>query len=198
MKKHAPATLRNRAAILAVLREELPDGGTILEVAAGSGEHAVFFAQALARCVWLPSDSSQEAIASIREHRREAALPNLEAPIELDASAREWAALRADAIVCINMVHISPWSATQGLMRGAAQILRGKNLPLILYGPYFERGVEPVASNVEFDEGLRQRDPEWGIRHVEDLDTLAAAHGFTRSVRCEMPANNLTLVYRTT
>lgn len=169
-----------------------------MEVAAGSGEHAVFFANALPDLVWLPSDASPEAIASVGAYRAEAALPNLEAPIALDASAREWPALRADAIVCINMVHISPWSATLGLVRGAAQILRGKNLPLILYGPYFERGVEPVASNVEFDEGLRQRDPEWGIRHVEDLDTLAAAHGFTRSARCEMPANNLTLVYRTT
>ena len=104
----------------------------------------------------------------------------------------------ADAIVCINMVHIAPWSATQGLVEGAAQILSGKDLPLILYGPYFEQGVQPAASNLDFDASLRARNREWGIRHIEDLDDLAAQHGFHRSARHDMPANNLTLVYRQT
>ncbi|MEO1730980.1 MAG: DUF938 domain-containing protein [Pseudomonadota bacterium] len=196
MKKHAPATLRNREAILAILREELPGSGTVLEVAAGSGEHAVFFAQALPDHHWLPSDPSAEALASIAAYRAEADLPNCAAPIILDASASDWPVEEADAIVCINMVHISPWAATCGLFAGAAQILRGKDLPLIVYGPYFGQGAEPAPSNLQFDESLKARNPDWGIRQVEDMDTLAQAHGFTRTARHAMPANNLTLVYR--
>ncbi|MEM7690258.1 MAG: DUF938 domain-containing protein [Pseudomonadota bacterium] len=197
MKKHAPATLRNREAILDVLREELPASGTVLEIAAGSGEHAVFFASHLPDLDWQPSDPAPEALASIAAHREEAGLPDLKAPVELDASAATWNVREADAIVCINMVHISPWSATQGLFAGAAQILSGKNAPLILYGPYFEQGVEPAPSNLQFDQSLKARDPAWGIRHVEDLDRLAAGAGFKRSARHVMPANNLMLVYRT-
>ena len=196
MKKHAPAALRNREAILGILREELPGSGSVLEVAAGSGEHAVFFALALPDHLWLPSDPSEEALASIAAYRAEAGLPNCAAPIKLDASAADWPVEEVDAIVCINMVHISPWEATRGLFAGAAQILRGKDLPLILYGPYFEQGVEPAPSNLQFDESLRARDPHWGIRRVEDMDAQAQAHGFTRTARHEMPANNLTLVYR--
>ena len=197
MKKHAPATLRNREAILKVLREELPSSGRVLEVAAGSGEHAVFFAHHLPDLHWLPTDPALDAIASIAAYREEAGLPNLEAPMELDAASGNWPANQAAAIVCSNMVHISPWGATEGLVAGAARVLSGKNAPLILYGPYFEQGVEPAPSNLQFDEGLRARDPSWGIRSVEEIDTLAAKHGLTRSARREMPANNLTLVYRT-
>ncbi len=196
MKKHAPATLRNREVILNILREELPASGTVLEVAAGSGEHAVFFARGLPRVIWRPSDPSAEALASIAAYRAEVGLPNLAAPIELDASAVQWSVTEAAAIVCINMVHISPWAATQGLFAGAARILSDPQSPLILYGPYFEPGVEPAPSNVQFDEGLRARNFEWGIRSLEDMDALARRHGFTRSARREMPANNLTLVYR--
>lgn len=196
MKKHAPATLRNREAILEVLREELPSSGRVLEVAAGSGEHAVFFAHHLPDIDWLPTDPAPDAIASIAAYREEAGLPNLEAPMELDAASNTWPAKEAAAILCCNMVHISPWAATEGLVAGAARVLSGKNAPLILYGPYFEQGVEPAPSNLQFDEGLRARDPSWGIRFVEKMDTLAARHGLTRSARREMPANNLTLVYR--
>lgn len=196
MKQHAPATLRNREAILAVLRAELPDSGTVLEVAAGSGEHAVFFAENLPRVDWQPSDPAPDAIGSIAAYREEAGLPNLRATLEIDASASDWPMAQAAAIVCINMVHISPWSATRGLFAGAAQCLSGKNAPLILYGPYFEQGVAPAPSNLQFDESLKARDPSWGIRHAEELDTLAANCGFTRAARHEMPANNLTLVYR--
>jgi len=196
MKKHAPATLRNREAILAILREELPDSGTVLEVASGSGEHAVFFAHNLPQVDWQPSDPAPDALASIAAYREEADLPNLRAPLQIDASASGWPISEAAAIVCCNMVHISPWSATQGLFAGAARVLSGKGLPLILYGPYFEQGVEPAPSNLQFHHGLQARDPSWGIRDVEDMDRLAAQHGLTRSARHTMPANNLTLVYR--
>lgn len=196
MKKHAPATLRNREAILAVLREELPPSGRVLEVAAGSGEHAVFFAHHLPHLNWLPTDPAQDAIASIAAYAQEAGLPNLEAPRKLDAASGQWPVTEAAAIVCSNMVHISPWSATEGLVAGAARILSGKNAPLILYGPYFEQGVEPAPSNLQFHEGLMTRDPSWGIRHVEKMDALAHANGFARTARHTMPANNLALVYR--
>ncbi|MEE4288697.1 MAG: DUF938 domain-containing protein [Erythrobacter sp.] len=196
MKQHAPATLRNREAILAVLRAELPPSGTVLEIAAGTGEHAVFFAGHLPQLEWLPSDPSPEALASIAAYREDANLPNLRAPVELDASASDWPVADAAAILCINMVHISPWVATEGLFAGAARILIGKELPLILYGPYFEQGVEPAPSNLDFDASLKARNPAWGIRDVGQMDDLAARHGFARRARHEMPANNLTLVYR--
>ena len=197
MKKHAPATVRNREAILAVLCEELPDSGTVLEIAAGSGEHAVFFAQNLPSLDWQPSDPAAEALNSIAAYRDEAGLPNLKAPLKIDATLKDWAVSQAAAIVCSNMIHISPWVATKGLFAGAARVLSGVRAPLILYGPYFEQGVEPAPSNLQFDESLRARDPSWGIRDVEKLDTLAAKHGLARAARHAMPANNLTLVYRT-
>lgn len=196
MKKHAPATLRNRDVILEVLREELPDQGTVLEIAAGSGEHAVFFTQNLPNLDWQASDPALDALESISAYREEAGLPNLAAPLELDASARDWPIAQAAAIVCINMVHISPWDATKGLFAGAARILSGPASPLILYGPYFEQEVEPALSNVQFDIALKERDPQWGIRQIEDVDDLAVLHDFTRSARYPMPANNLALVYR--
>lgn len=197
MKKHAPATERNREAIAAVLAEELPLSGMVLEVASGSGEHAVFFADRFPVLDWQPSDFDGDALASIIAWQEDQRPPNLRWPTVIDASQPEkWEVEKADAIVCINMVHISPWEATEGLFAGAAKILRGKSLPLILYGPYFEQGVETAPSNAQFDASLRARNPHWGIRDAENLDSLAAAHGFIRSARYAMPANNLTLVYR--
>ncbi len=197
MKKHAPATLRNREAILAILRHELPEWGTVLEVASGSGEHATYFAEHMPALAWQPSDPDPEAIASIAAYRSEYAGVNLRVPMVLDASDLE-GINHADAILCINMVHISPWQATTGLFFGAAQILSGKDAPLIFYGPFFEKETTPAPSNVEFDQSLRARNPEWGIREVEKLDKHAVFRGFSRTARYEMPANNLMLVYRQT
>ncbi|MEP3420334.1 MAG: DUF938 domain-containing protein [Erythrobacter sp.] len=197
MKKHAPATLRNREVIAQALAEELPQDGLVLEVASGSGEHAVFFAGRFPMMTWQPSDPDGEAVASIRAYRTEFSGTNLRPPMVLDASMPDhWNAEAVDAIVCINMTHISPWAASAGLFKGAAQILSGKNLPLILYGPYFEHGIEPAPSNIAFDEGLRARNSEWGIRNLADMDALAHANGLTRTARREMPANNVLLVYR--
>ena len=196
MKQHAPATLRNREPIAAVLAQELPALGTVLEIAAGTGEHAVFFAERFPALDWQPTDPSPEALASIAGYRDEYGGTNLAAPLLLDAAAPEtWPVTAADAIVCINMVHISPWDATLGLFRGAARLL-GSGAPLILYGPYIEAGVETAPSNLEFDASLKARNPLWGLREAEALDALAAQHGMARAARHALPANNIVLVYR--
>ncbi len=197
MKRHAPATLRNRDAICAVLAEELPEAGTVLEIASGSGEHALYFAQKFPALDWQPSDPDRDSIASILAYRSEHQEENLRLPLVLDASdPGSWEVREVDTIVCINMVHISPWEATEGLFEGAAQWLGDTGLPLVLYGPYFEQGVEPAQSNLDFDAILRSRNAKWGIRDVGELDKLAARHGFARTARHAMPANNLMLAYR--
>jgi len=195
VKRVAPAAGRNREPIAAVLAEEVPSSGLVLEVASGTGEHAVHFARTFPRLDWQPSDPDAEARESISAWREEAGLANLLVPIAVDASAPPWPIARADAVLCINMVHISPVASTEGLLAGAAALL-APGAPLILYGPYLEADVETAPSNLEFDASLRARNPEWGLRAVEWLDELAAGHGFRRTRRVAMPANNLTLVYR--
>lgn len=195
MKRHAPATARNSEPIAAVLEDELPASGTVLEIASGSGEHAVFFARRFPNLLWQPSDLDPDGLASIAAWREEGNAENLLPPVELDASSARWPIERADALVCINMVHISPWAATEGLLAGAAAILP-PGAPLIVYGPFLEREVETVESNVAFDASLKARNPAWGLRDRSDLDLLAGRAGFARSARHVMPANNLTLVYR--
>lgn len=196
-KQHAPAALRNRDPIAQVLARELPASGMVLEVAAGTGEHAVFFAEAFPALTWQPTDPSPEALASIAAYRDDYPGQNLAAPLLLDASAPEsWPVTQADAIVCINMVHISPWEATLGLFAGAARVLAAGRGPLVLYGPYIEQGVETAPSNREFDASLKARNPLWGLRDAAALDALAGQHGMTRSARHAMPANNIILVYR--
>lgn len=194
-RRHAPATLRNREPILAVLRDALPSQGLVLEVASGSGEHAVHFAQGLPGLLWQPSDPSPEARGSIAIWREEADLPNLLPPIDLDAASEAWPVTEADAIVCINMIHISPWEAAVGLMRAAGRLLP-TGAPLVLYGP-FRRSDEPLApSNAEFDADLRARDPRWGLRDLDAVSGLAAEHGLARDLVVTMPANNLCLILR--
>ena len=196
MKRHAPATARNRDPIAAVLAEELPPAGAIvLEIASGTGEHAVHFAQGFPDHRWQPSDPDADARASIAGWREDAGLANLAPPLAIDASAGEWPVEAVDAVLCINMVHISPVAATHGLLDGAAHLL-DKGAPLILYGPYLEDEVETAPSNLEFDASLRSRDARWGLRDIAWLDAEAAARGFIRTRRVEMPANNLVLVYR--
>jgi hypothetical protein len=197
MKQHAPATERNRAPIAEVLARELPASGTVLEIAAGTGEHAVFFAGQFPALQWQPTDPSPEALASIAAYRADYPGDNLAAPLLLDAAAPEaWPVAQAAAILCINMVHISPWEATLGLFRGAAQVLRTSGGPLILYGPYIEQSVETAPSNLDFDASLKARNPLWGLRKAEALDALAATHGMRRTARHALPANNIMLVYR--
>jgi SAM-dependent methyltransferase len=194
-KQHAPATARNRDAIRAVLARELPAHGSVLEIASGSGEHAVYFAAAFPHLTWQPSDPSDAALASITAWRAEAQLANLQAAIALDAAAAGWPIAHADAIVCINMVHISPWQATLGLFAGAARTL-ARGALLYLYGPYRFDGAFTAESNAEFDRSLRSRDPQWGVRDVGELDAAARPHGLARRDTVVMPANNHSLIFR--
>lgn len=196
MKQPAPAALRNREPIAEVLARELPAHGTVLEIASGTGEHAVFFAHAFPALDWQPTDPSEEALASITAYREEERRANLAAPLRLDAAdPANWPVAAADAAMCINMVHISPWAASIGLFTGCAGLLP-PDAPLILYGPYLEEGVATAPSNLEFDASLKARNPLWGLREVTAVDRLAAEHGFARTQRYAMPANNLVLVYR--
>ena len=195
MKGHAPAALRNRDSITAVLAQELPEAGTVLEVASGTGEHAIHFARAFPHLQWQPSDPDAGARASIAAWAEEAELPNLLAPAPLDCAATDWPVGRAAAILCINMVHISPVAATSGLFAGGARLLGG-GAPLMIYGPFVEAGVPTAPSNLAFDADLRRRDPNWGLRELGWLDEVAGAHDFTRTRRVTMPANNLMLIYR--
>lgn len=194
-KRESPAAQRNRAPIAEVLADELPERGFVLEIASGTGEHAVHFAAAFPKIEWQPSDPDEDSRASIAAYASEAGLPNLRSPIMLDASAPVWPLDHADAILCINMVHISPWEASEGLFAGAARVLP-KGAPLVLYGPYLEADVETAPSNLAFDDSLKARDPLWGLRNLAKVDALAARNGFTRTRRVAMPANNLVLVYR--
>ena len=199
MKQHAPATERNRGPIAEVLARELPASGSVLEIAAGTGEHAVFFAGQFPALQWQPTDPSPEALASIVAYRADYPGDNLAAPLLLDAAAPDaWPVAQAAALVCINMVHISPWEATLGLFRGAAHVLSTSGGPLILYGPYIEQGVETALSNLDFDASLKARNPLWGLREAEALDALAVTHGMRRTARHALPANNIMLVYRKT
>jgi hypothetical protein len=195
LKRHAPATARNSQPLAEVLARELPASGTVLEIASGSGEHAMFMARRFPALDWQPSDRDAEALASVDAWAAETRLANLRPAMALDAAAPDWPNVSADALLCVNMLHISPWDAVVGLFAGAGRVL-GSGAPLVLYGPFVEPDVETAASNHAFDQSLRQRDPAWGLRSTADLDRLAAGHGMTRTARCAMPANNLVLVYR--
>ncbi len=194
-RRHAPATDRNREPIAANLRDVLPAAGTVLEVASGTGEHAIHFARGFPALTWQPSDPDPAALASIRAWAEAARLPNLRPPLLLDAAAPAWPVDRADAMLCINMVHISPWEATVGLLTNAAKLLPVGG-PLVLYGPYFQRGVETAPSNLAFDESLRSRDSRWGLRPLEEVVALAQSLGLHLETVHSMPANNLAVVLR--
>jgi hypothetical protein len=193
--KSAPAAVRNREPILLVLREYLPRAAFVLEIASGTGEHAAWFSAALPELTWQPTDHDDEALSSIAAWRDKAGTPNLLPPLWLDAAADSWPVAHADAVVAINMVHIAPWAATQGLMAGAAQVLTQGGL-LFLYGPFREGDVHTSVGNAAFDADLRARDPSWGIRDIQEINALAGPHGFNAPERIAMPANNLSVVFR--
>lgn len=186
----APSALRNRDVILAVLRAQLPKFGTVLEVASGTGEHVVHFARHLPDLLFLPSDPDLTRRESIDAWAGKVA--NIQPALALDVSGA-WPALEVDAVVCINMIHIAPWAATEGLLQGAASVLKPNGV-LIFYGPYRQDGVFDTPSNEAFDADLRARDPAWGIRNLEDVASLAAIHGFSSPAIVAMPADNLCVV----
>lgn len=196
----SPSALRNRGPILDVLREVLPASGLVLEIASGSGEHVTHFAANLPALAFAPSDPSEAARASIAaridEARIDAArLANIRPPLALDAASAIWPIDRADAVICINMIHISPWPATQGLVKGAAAILP-PGAPLFLYGPYKRGGAHTAPSNAQFDDSLRAQDFRWGVRDLEQVAELAADAGFSTPDIVAMPANNLSVIFR--
>jgi len=194
-RRSAPAALRNRGPIADVLAEWLPARGLVLEVASGTGEHAAWFAERFPNLQWQPSDLHPDALASIRAWRSKAALPNLREPVVIDSSGSDWPVDLADAVLNINMVHISPWSAALGLLDGAARLL-DTGAPLILYGPWLSEEIATAPSNVEFDRDLKRRNPDWGLRKVEDFAAEAESRGFGLAGRRRMPANNLMLLFR--
>lgn len=194
-RRSAPAALRNRQPIAEVLEEWLPDRGLVLEIASGTGEHAVHFADRFPQLEWQPSDIHPDALASIRAWRAEAGLPNLREPLTIDASSASWPIDAADAVLSINMVHISPWASALGLLEGAARILPA-GAPLILYGPWLKDDVPTAPSNLAFDSDLKRRDPAWGLRRVEDFATAADGRGLRLMETRAMPANNMMLLLR--
>lgn len=194
-RRSAPHVARNAGPIEEVLKHVLPAGGLVLEVASGSGEHIVHFARAFPKLLWQPSDPEPAAIRSIEAWRAEMGLFNLLPAVSLDARAADWPVAQADAMLCINMVHISPWSATVGLMRGAGRLLQ-EGAPLYLYGAYRQAGVETAPSNEAFDADLKARNPEWGVRALEDVVAEAERRGFRLERVTPMPANNLSVVFR--
>lgn len=195
MKREAPAAARNRQPILEVLQQHLPDEGLVLEFASGTGQHVVHFAQALPALTFQPSDPNETARASVDDWAKTLGLANVLPALALDASAGAWPVAKADAILCINMIHISPWEATVGLIEGAARTLPAGGV-LFLYGPYRRAGQPTAPSNEDFDQDLKARNPAWGLRALEDVAALAARHGFAAPTVVEMPANNLSVIFR--
>ncbi len=195
VRRSAPAALRNRAPIADVLAEWLPNQGLVLEIASGTGEHAACFAARFPALQWQPSDVHPDALASIDAWRAAAALPNLRPPLVIDAGARDWPLEAADAVLSINMVHISPWESALGLIAEAARLLPPGG-PLILYGPWLGDDFPAAPSNLAFDADLRRRDPAWGLRRVEEFAAAAARQGFELRETRAMPANNLMLRFQ--
>jgi SAM-dependent methyltransferase len=194
-KLDAPATKRNREPILAVLQRGLPQTGTVLEVASGTGQHAIYFAEQLPHLTWQPSELDPKGLASIRAWAAESQLSNLRPPLQLDVCDSTWPIERCDALFSANMIHISPWPAALGLLSGASRTLPPSGL-LFLYGPFRIGGQQTAPSNEAFDQDLRRRDPSWGIRDLERVSECAREQGLEIIDRVEMPANNQTLVFR--
>lgn len=196
-RSHAPATLRNREPILAVLRRVLPGEGLLLEIASGTGEHAAFMAPRLGPgLVWQPSDGRAEALSHIDGYADEADCARIRRAVLLDASAPVWPLDKADTVFCANMIHIAPWAAARGLFAGAARLLAA-GAPLILYGPFKRHGGHTAPSNERFDAGLRAQDSRWGLRCLDgEVIPLATESGFELDEIVAMPANNLIVIFR--
>ena len=195
-RRHAPATKRNRDAILDVLRTLVTGPATILEIASGTGEHACWFAEHLPKVTWIPSDADEEMRASVAAWARQGKHRNIALPPRvIDTRTRRWNVEPVDGVYCANMIHISPWSACEGLIRGAGSCVKPGGF-LMLYGPYRIEGEHTAESNAAFDETLRAQNREWGVRDLEDVTALAEAAGFEAEDPVPMPANNFCVIFR--
>lgn len=197
-KRYAPATLRNREPIRDVLRTVLPVRGQVLEIGSGTGEHATFFAASFPGIIWQPTDADPECLASIAAWLAESALPNIRLPLHLDVEDRSWTAVADqvfDAVVSINMIHIAPWEACQGLMAGAARVLKRGGV-LYLYGPFMIGGHHTAPSNAAFDESLKTMDPRFGVRDIAAVSAEAELRGLILDKQVPMPANNFSMNFR--
>jgi SAM-dependent methyltransferase len=192
----APAE-RNKGAILEVLQRVLPRSGLALEIASGTGQHAVHFARALPALAWQPSDADPDFRRSVALWVGHEGLSNVRDPLPLDVRELPWPVARADAVVCINMIHVAPWAATAALFRGAAAILPEGGV-VFLYGPFRRSGRHTAPSNEAFDAQLRAQDPEWGLREVEEVGRAARTEGIDLVETIAMPSNNFSLVFRRT
>jgi hypothetical protein len=193
-RRSAPAALRNREPISEVLADWLPEAGSVLEIASGTGEHVTYFAERFPALDWQPSDIDADALTSIEAWREASGLCNVRAPLVIDAASARWPIERAEAILSINMVHISPWASALGLLDGAARLLEPR-APLILYGPWLKDDVATAATNFGFDSDLKLRNPEWGLRRVEEFAAAASERGLRHSATRTMPANNMMLLF---
>lgn len=196
-RPHAPATLRNREPILAVLRRVLPAEGLLLEIASGTGEHAAFMSPRLSpRLIWQPSEAHADALRDIDGHARAENCARVLPAIVLDVCGVDWSLSAAAAIFCCNMIHIAPWAAAEGLFAGAARVLPN-GAPLILYGPFKRHGAHTAPSNQVFDAGLQAQDSRWGVRCLDtQVVPLAERSGFALDEIVAMPANNLIVIFR--
>lgn len=196
-RRYSAAAARNRTLILDVLRERLPKSGTVLEIASGTGEHIVHFAANCPDLTFQPTDPSADALSSISAWIGAEETVNVRPPIALDVLQQQWPVPDCDAVYCSNMIHIAPWAACEGLIAGSSRILRSGGL-LFIYGPFLRSGIETAPGNTAFDLDLRRRDPDWGIRHLDQVSELAANAGFCAPQITEMPANNLFVTFRLT
>ncbi len=192
-----PPSERNKGPILEVLSRVLPKRGVVLEIASGTGQHVVHFAKALPALTWQPSDPDAELLRSIALRVKESQLANVKPPVELDVMSRSWPLQAADAIVCINMIHVAPWSATPALLEGSKALLPSGNV-LFLYGPYRRLGRYSSANDEKFDADLHAQNRDWGLRDLETVSEAAASSGFTLAEIVDMPANNFSLVFKRT
>lgn len=193
-KRFAPAADRNRTPIWEALAPRLPESGRLLEIACGTGQHAVHFARQRPGLEILPTDPDPAAVASAEAHRAEAQLANLRPAHALDVRNRPWPVSGFDAVYAANMCHIAPWAATEALLLGAAEASSDRGR-LFIYGPFLVDGAPTTESNAEFDRSLRARDPAWGIRDLADLDAVGRQAGLRRTETLPMPANNFLLVF---
>ncbi len=196
--QHAPSATRNSAVILEILKEHLPETGRALEIASGSGQHAAAFAIAFPRIDWFPSDPDERARISIAAWSRNIAAENLNPPLDIDVTGALWhggVEGPFNALLAINMVHITPWAVTVGLLRGAGELLVRDGL-LYLYGPYRRDGAHTAQSNVKFDEWLKGQNEEWGVLDMGEVERQAEVNALHLDKVIDMPANNFSLIFR--